>query len=906
MPTVKGIYQNGFIENKGQIVDQNYKSNPNVLYLFCSPGFNIQLRKNGFSYDTYSDVYDTAESIKTIAGIPNDSQEPVKFTRNYHRIDIDLLNCNGNAELLTEGPSEAYLNYFTAGTPKCGISKVHYFTRVTYKNIYPNIDLEFSISKTAVQNNPGVEYNFIVHPGGKVSDIKLSYKGAKKVNLSDGKLTVEVSSGTFNENIPASYISDTKEPVQVNYASLGNNIYGFSVSSSGSLPLNSDLIIDPNPCLNWGTYYGGSGGGNQSNVYGMALGSSDTVLITGFTSSTANIATAGSYITAYPGGSSDGYIAKLNPTGTAVKWATYFGGTGQDAGYGIAVDGSGNCYVAGYSTSTGLATGGAFNTSGDAANGSAFVAKFNSTGTALTWYTYYGSTTKTDKATAIAIDGASPPNVYITGWTQSTTGIKTAGAHQTALAGASDAFVAKFNSSGTALTWGTYYGGTALDEAFGIALDAANNVYITGATQSTTGIASAGAYSTSLVNAEDAFVAEISSTGATLTWGTYFNVHSVIEFGSKAIAVSGGKVYITGSTFNVTSGIATAGSFQAATNNTTTALPYVAEFNPALAGAAQLVWGTYYGGEKSAGIGQGIAVDASANVYVTGYVGANDTMATAGAYQTANAGGNDVFVGMFNPSLSGSAQLVWGTFYGGPNTDAGQAIALDASNNVFIAGYTTSASGIATAGTYRTTYGGTQDGFVAEFGCTVLPIQLVNFSGYNNGSENVLQWQTATEIDNSYFTLEHASNAIDFTPFATVKGAGNSDHVIDYSAIDYLPPAATTYYRLKQTDYDGNSTYSSIIAINSSATANGLNIENIYPNPSNGNFQYVIDCNQAEPVIVNVIDVLGRIIYSQNVSINEGQNSLHLDVSFLNKGAYLLEVETTDETQKNVKQLLLK
>jgi len=149
-----------FIENKGQIIDQHNNPNPSVLYLLNSPGFNVQLRKTGFSYDVYQVSSQQSavgsqqlaiDSLHLASGIPScsagrrhpssDIEHPASSIE-YHRIDFDLLNANLNPVIETSNPSPDYFNYFTASAPSEGIKNIRQYTNVTYKNI-----LTFCIGK---------------------------------------------------------------------------------------------------------------------------------------------------------------------------------------------------------------------------------------------------------------------------------------------------------------------------------------------------------------------------------------------------------------------------------------------------------------------------------------------------------------------------------------------------------------------------------------------------------------------------------------------------------------------------------------------------------------------------------------------------------------------------------------
>src|SRR6185503_19486367 len=156
----------------GQIVDQFGNPNTAVKYLLNIPGFNIQLRAKGWSYDTYIE-----ESTSATHKIGN-CTVPAAPIRHYHRVDVELRFTNPEATMIAEDPNSDFLNYYTSDLHPEGITGVRHFKKVTYKNIYNNIDLVF-------KNTPerGVEYDFIVHPGGDPDDIVLEYSGQNEIVL---------------------------------------------------------------------------------------------------------------------------------------------------------------------------------------------------------------------------------------------------------------------------------------------------------------------------------------------------------------------------------------------------------------------------------------------------------------------------------------------------------------------------------------------------------------------------------------------------------------------------------------------------------------------------------------------------------------------------------------------------
>jgi hypothetical protein len=171
---------------------------------------------------------------------------------------------------------------------------------------------------------------------------------------------------------------------------------------------------------------------------------------------------------------------------------------------------------------------------------------------------------------------------------------------------------------------------------------------------------------------------------------------------------------------------------------------------------------------------------------------------------------------------------------------------------------------------------------------TPLPIELLSFTGKNIGTKNKLEWVTSSELNNDYFTLEHSSDGKLFEEFITKDGAGNSSVKMEYDAYDYSPYTGTTYYRLKQTDYDGRYTYSSIISIMNNLDR--ITVTNVHPNPTTNdlNFDFYSPVNGS--VHIEVLDYTGRIVVDKYQKVSEGKSSLNTEISFLSSGVYSLRV----------------
>ncbi|MEI6900889.1 MAG: hypothetical protein WCL00_13505, partial [Bacteroidota bacterium] len=518
----------GFIENKGQVIDQNNKANPAVLYLLNIPGMNVQLRSNGFSYDIYQIVsandlllaarYSPLAFLNPMDPVVKSDKQIARSEKrearsvNFHRIDFTLLNSNSNCEIIAEESSIDYLNYYTSSTSSEGIKNVGHYQKVTYKNVYPEIDLEFIFN-----GDSGFKYNIIIRPGGNIQDIRLKIEGESAISFQEDTLKIMTSFGSFNEVIPESYIldNDNRTIIKSHFREIGKGIYGFSVD--GEFPGHTTLVIDPKTVRLWGTYYGGS---NWDFGAQCSVDKNGNVFMAGTTLSLNNIATTGSYQNTFSG-NYDAFLVKFNAAGLR-QWGTYFGGTLDDELGSCLVGKSGNIYISGNTKSDdGIATSGAHQTVYGGGVNDCFIAKFDQSGNRL-WGTYYGGPANDSRGYS-TLDKYE--NLFLAGLTESDAGIATAGSWQPNRYNTSaDAFLAKFNSNGIR-QWGTYFGGEMYDAGYTCTTDSTGNIYIAGNTGSLTNIASPGAHQVTFEGpaggATDGFLAKF-STGGQRVWATYY------------------------------------------------------------------------------------------------------------------------------------------------------------------------------------------------------------------------------------------------------------------------------------------------------------------------------------------------------------------------------------------------
>jgi len=671
---------------------------------------------------------------------------PIQKSARSDVVRMHLAGASGKVEPMGEEQLPGTANYFIGNDPAKWRARIPTYAKVRYAGIYPGIDLVY------YGNQRQLEFDFALAPNADPGSIRLRFGQANRLHLgANGDLVVATACGVLAFHKPLVYqmADGQRHPVAGDFALLGKHTVGFRL---GSYDRAQALVIDP--ALAYSTLLGGSGGEIGNSI---TVDSAGSVYVTGETSSIDFPVTQGAYQTAnHVANASTAFVTKLNPSGTALVYSTYLGGTGGDTANSIAVDSAGNAYVAGSTLSADFpVTQGAFQTTNHgAANGvpNGFITKLNPAGTVLAHSTYLGGSGLSaepaysgDKANAIAVDGAG--DAYVAGAGYSIDFPITSGAYQTtnhAANSGSNAFVTELNPAGTALVYSTYLGGTGSsvgdngDFANAIALDAAGNAYVTGDAFSTDFPVTPGAFQSTnpaaASESSDAFVTKLNATGTALAYSTYLGgggAYAGNQGGAIAVDAAG-NAYVAGRTTSAEFPV-TPGAFQTtypSSNGGGNA--FVSKLNPA---GTALVYSTYLGG--SGGVVNvmatlayaggdyaiGLAVASSGNVYLTGSTASANFPVTRGAFQSSNhdqppcgggcIGGCNAFITELNSTGSG---LVYSTYLGGnginpDNTvgviefgdgDLANALALDSSGNVYVTGTAVSYDFPVTAGAFQT------------------------------------------------------------------------------------------------------------------------------------------------------------------------------------------------------------
>jgi hypothetical protein len=606
---------------------------------------------------------------------------------------MSLQGANPEAAAQSNAKLPGKSNYFIGSDPAKWVRNISNYARVEYLNVYPNIDLVY------YGNLSGrLEHDFVLKPGADPSAIQISMQGAASLAVSsDGDLRMGLTNGSATETAsllrPVIYqVKDgRKEIVNGSYVVHDGQTVGFEIAEYDR---SRELVIDP--VLDYSTYLGG---GILTGAYGLAVDASGNAYVVGHTGIGSFPTTKGSYD---PGcdSCSAAFVAKLNPTGTALLYSTYLSGGLFDQANSVTVDSNGAAYVAGISESSGFpVTKGAVQTKFGGAFSNGFVTKLNAAGSELEYSTYLGGDgpstcyrqsvgAQADQVQSIAIDKSG--DAYVTGCTSSKNFPVTKGALKTSCEGCSNgfasAFAAKLNPEGTELLYSTFLGGDGLDFGYGIAVDSSNDAYIAGSTTSSDLKVSSTAYQKHLKasGGQNAFVTKLNSSGTEIGYSTYLG-GSVID-GAYAIGLDAGDhAYLGGytesSNFPVTSGV-----FQKTCHDCENfESGFVAALNDA---GSALLFSTFLGGNGSDAVAA-LTVTSSGEALVTGYTQSTDFPTTGSALKktcsqcSTSSGESAAFFTELNSTGTG---LNYSTYLGGSKSDSGAAVAIDSKGYVLVAG----------------------------------------------------------------------------------------------------------------------------------------------------------------------------------------------------------------------------
>ncbi len=708
-------------------------------------------------------------------------------------LQMKLAGANSNASLIGTDLLPGKSTYFVGNDPAKWQVGVPQFARVKYENVYPGINLLF------YGNQGRLEYDFQVAPGSDPKQTELQFNGAKRLQVKDGALIIQGQTGSMRLEAPRVYqeIAGKQQPVEGSFVLRGPKRAGFAI---GYYDHSRELVIDP--ILTFSTYFGGTGDEHSSYI---AVDGSFNIYLTGSTTSP-NLPTISGTYQPTLNGAQNVYVAKISPplgsVPAALDYITYLGGNNTDSPVGISVDGAGNAFLGGTTSSTNFPfTSNAYQKApkpGSTGTSHGFVTELNANATALT-YSSYLSGNGTDVASGMTIDTAG--YIYITGTTTSTdagsftdqfpaSSLPNTLPYQISPRAAIQFFVTKVDTTSGSIAFSTYFGGANFDTPSpiavggGIAVDTNHNIYFTGTTNF-------------LYNG---------CGGCSNTDFPILNAFQpCLDQAPPATIVTAPQcTYPTGA--------------QAPTESDA----FVAKLYLPPAGPGQLVWSTYLGGSNLNGAGGGtdsglgIALDpGAANVYVTGTTNSVDfgqnvtTLSTSASYQrcldtpvnpastvttcpspSTTPFPTDAFVArLTNPAASTSTTtlnnvaLNYFSFLGGTGNDAGQAITVDSASGALVTGWTQSTdfpvSNSSIQSSLNCPSGAAtpcQDAFIARLNAATVVGQTRagSWATYFGGSGTDQGNSIALDVNqNAYFAGDTNSTDLQVsTPLQTTNGGG--------------------------------------------------------------------------------------------------------------------------------------
>jgi uncharacterized repeat protein (TIGR01451 family) len=727
------------------------QTNPQVKFLSRGAGYVLFLTQN--------EAVLRLRRSEPRAALPQTASSAVQGTDSIVR--MQLFGANPPRCVAGLQPLQGRANYFTGNDRSRWRANIPTYSRVRYENVYPGVDVVY------YGDQGHLEYDFVVAPGADPRRVALNFEGAETTLTPAGDLMLAVDGGNLLFHKPVVYqeLGGRKQRVKGRYR-LADHQVQFEL---GAYDHRRELVIDP--ALGFSTYLGGT---TTEQANAIAVDSAGNAYVTGQTQS-ADFPTKNPIQTYHT--SWDVFVTKLNATGSAVVYSTYLGGSGDDIGYGIALDSGKNAYVVGQTSSNDFPVAGSalrkkcgeIFVSGvptatcNNGNADAFVSKINAAGSALVYSTFIGGT-GFDYATAVAVDSAG--QAYVTGNTNSQlpTGDSnnpgfpiTTSAYDAALpvpTGAHQTFFVLLNASGSGEVYGTFFGSptnNSNSDATGVAIDQSGKAYLAGYTAEPDFPTTAGAFQTScspVVNGNcvrRGFVAKLDpslSGAASLVYSTYLGGKQSGN-GDKVhgIAVdTTGSAYAAGESqsndFPVTTG-----AFQTSCSGNPCEFAFVTKLNTTATG---LVYSTMLGSQplnqgQSANIafGYGIRLDTSKNAYLTGAVQESNPAAPSFPVVGPIQSYGDTFVSKFN--ASGSA-LLFSTHFGGHNQiEQGNALAVDSKGNAYVAGFTAAHDFTVSSTAFQKTSNvgnGSVTGFVYEVSPQAADLSLSNQapSTVNTGS----------------------------------------------------------------------------------------------------------------------------------------------------------------------------
>lgn len=826
-----------FEENRGQYASGIHfqASLPATQVRFLSNGVSFARMRELHAHDHHEETHESKFG----------HLQPHTATHEGLVWNLQFLAPNESRYLEGAHPQAARIHYLPASDPAGWATDVRRFQELWYRELYPGIDLHYYGT-----SDHRLKYDFILQPGAEVSDIQLAWEGVKSLAVNAaGELEVETAWGTVVDAAPYAYqlIHGQAYPVACRYQLHDQRVMGFAITG----PFHPDypLVIDP-LVLNWSTYLHSS----TSDDYAMAVDVDEGghVYVSGYSKTATFPTTPGVYQHMHDG-ALDTYVAKFQPGGTDLVFATYVGGSDWDMPHGLAINARGEAFVAGFTRSEDFpATAQALQPRHAGGMVEAFAYRLGAEGDSLVYSTYLGGTNR-DYLYDLALNEAD--ELFVTGFTFSSDFPSAPGTPPQPPAGNGDLFVAQLNAAGSALLYSQLVGGSGLDMGQSIALNEDGQVFVAGRTGSPDFPTTDNAYQPRLrqqagLVPEDAIVLRLDLAQRTLLYATYLG-------GSDADMAYGldvndeNEAFLTGNTLSTDFPT----SMQAFVSSHHTSLGngdvFVARLN---AQGTQLIYGTYLGGSEME-FSKSIAVDPWDQAYVLGSTRSPNFPVTESEH--AHAGMYDVFIAQLQPN----GQLQQSDWLGGALNEYPRAAgALHLQHGRLTLGITTHSQRMlpAMGGFQSQKTNGSSDCPTVinlELGSVLAPLSVSFQAGWNRQREAVsLQWHAPLMTS---WALERRTSGQPWKPIHAGLGAGGSQATLAWDPEARLFPGQALRYRLSLQQPDGSWRQGPIqeVVIPMDQPFHCL----VAPNPANTRLRIQLTGPDVQQCELRIVDELGRL-----------------------------------------------
>ncbi len=617
------------------------------------------------------------------------------LAENQPTVGLTFEDASPRATLVGEDKRSGYYNFFIGNDPARWQTHVAAYGSLLYRELYAGVDVRVR------EDGDQLRYDLLLAPGADVTQIVIRAKGIDRLAIADdGGLILHTANGLLRQSPPLTWemLADgAKRPLESRFRIIDAQRYGFEVP--GRDP-SLALVIDPG--LDWATFLGGNG---DESVEGLAMTSdgSGDVVVAGQTHSPDFPHSGGNLV---PTGWTP-YVARLNATGTALAYATFFGGSSNHSVMGLGLDASGRPVVVGDTNSLDFpVTPGAYDTTPGNGNGDydAYVIKFDATGGGPVFGTYLAGSPGAGSEQAWHAGHEPDGSVVVSGIAGSADFPLTPGAYP----GQPGLFVSRLDPTGSQLTYSAFIGPASV---FDMVVDLNGFVTLTGQTSSTTFPTTPDAFDITLGSTRDVIVARLKLDGngaADLKYSTYLGGDQYIEAGN-GIAVDPNnpeRVTISGFTrsgdFPTTPGAAQRTHFAPVESS----MAFVTRFHFPAGGPGSLVWSTLYGGPGNQSASD-VVVDGTGAAIIVGGTAVNNPPTTERAYDRMPGDGyglGDTADGYVARISADGSRVEYSTLLGGSSPDVALEVGYAGGNSVVVAGLTRSTNFPVTAGAFDTVY----------------------------------------------------------------------------------------------------------------------------------------------------------------------------------------------------------